>query len=310
MVHKIWQPFPKIEKNLCQVKQMMKSSIYVPMPEVQNKIIEYIDAPGKFIRSGLTLTIADGLNVVLDEELLKAAASIELLHLATLIHDDVIDNASTRRGVEAMHIHFSNRIAIYAGDYLLSLSGRLAEEAHLSMHTNWTDKKILEKILIGELRQLMNQYRLNMNMFDYLRQIQGKTAVLFGMATLVAGIKAGLSKRTLKRLYYAGQMMGMAFQLNDDLIDYRQIEMQSGKPQFQDIQNGIYTAPFILLNEQTEIDLSNMNFECLHQQLLDRNIYRQVEMMRDKYLQKSENYLRLINIDTTSINHLFKFLVV
>lgn len=307
MVHKIWESYPKIEKGVENVIDLMKKSIKLPMPEVNEKIIEYIDAPGKYLRSGLALMVADALDLPLDNYMISSAAALELLHLSTLIHDDVIDHADTRRGITVIQEDFSNKIAIYAGDYLLSISGRLAESSKISVSMNSIDQKAIEYILIGEIRQLMNQNRADMNILDYLRQINGKTATLFGLATLIAGYKAEFSKRDLKRLYYAGQMIGMAFQLNDDLIDYHQAIEVSGKPRLQDVRNGIYTAPYLLLKKYIK-HTEAIPVEELPDLMEKHDIYRQVETMINNYLDKSWHYFELVNIDATEIKKLVHML--
>lgn len=305
MVHKIWESYPTIEKALYDVKKLMKNSIKVPMVEVNNKILEYIDAPGKYLRSGLTIMVADNLGLPIDHDVISAAAGLELMHLSTLIHDDVIDNADTRRGVTVIHKDFSNKIAIYAGDYLLSLSGRLIVESNLKINRNMIDNKVIEHILIGELRQLMNQNRDDMTMNDYLRQIKGKTATLFGLAVLIGGIKAELPRRDLKRLYYAGQMIGMAFQLNDDLIDYHQDSAISGKPKLQDVQNGIYTAPYLMLKEQVD-NIKDLEYDELPRLMKEYQIFDSVEAVITSYLNKSWHYFELVNINPTKIKELLQ----
>lgn len=305
VVHKIWESYPTIEKALHDVKRLMKKSVKVPMVEVNNKILEYIDAPGKYLRSGLTIMVADSLGLTIDHSIISAAAGLELLHLSTLIHDDVIDKADTRRGVKVIQKDFSNKIAIYAGDYLLSVSGRLMDESNLKINRNSIDNKIIEHILIGELRQLMNQNREDMTINDYLRQIKGKTATLFGLAVMIAGFKAELPRRDLKRLYYAGQMIGMAFQLNDDLIDYHQTSEVSGKPRLQDVQNGIYTAPYLMLKEQL-VDLDKLEIEALPGLMKEYQIFEAVETIIASYLDKSWHYFELVNINSNEIKSLLK----
>ncbi|MBS4462595.1 polyprenyl synthetase family protein [Aerococcaceae bacterium zg-B36] len=307
MVHEIWQPYPTLAIQLKRVKQKMLTSVKVPMKEIEQKIHAYINAPGKYLRSGLTLMVANELNQELDERFINAGASLELLHLATLIHDDVIDNADVRRGIDAMHHQYNNRIAIYAGDYLLSLSGRLMSQSKLDLKRNMFEDKLIEHILIGELRQLMNQYRKTMTLMDYLRQIKGKTAILFGMATLTGGLSADLTRRQLKRLFYAGQMIGMAFQLNDDLIDYRKKVEESGKPFLQDIQNGIYTAPYLLLKQEYSQPLPEDSNELL--QLMEQyKIFEQVQIMINHYLEKSYRYFEEVGVDTTMLKTLLLLL--
>lgn len=303
MIHKIWKNYADVEQNITLVKNTLLTSFKVPMPEINAKLAEYVNAPGKYLRSGLVFLVAKSLKMKADESLIKAASAIELLHLATLIHDDVIDRAQTRRGVLAFHEQYSNRIAIYSGDYALLVSGRLLAESEIRNKEVVFDKNLLDHILVGELRQLMNQNRPGMSFMDYLRQIKGKTATLFGMATMLSGVKANLTRKEVKRLFYAGQMIGMAFQLRDDLIDYREDVKESGKPRLQDIQNGIYTAPYLLLKQKVS-NLNQLNEEELLLLMEKHDIYKEVERLIEAYLEKAWHYFSLLNLDYDEIKSL------
>lgn len=251
MVHRIWEAYPEVKVHLEKVKELMKAEMPLLHPAVHEKIRQYMDAPGKYIRSGLCLMMANMVEGQISPAKRYFAAAIEVLHLATLIHDDVIDEADSRRGILAAHKQFSNRIAIYAGDYLLVYAGRLASKGLRQLGATEEDmdgvkEGVLERILVGELSQLMNQYNSQMTMKAYLKQIQGKTALLFGLACQVGAFTVGGDKKIHQEAFRAGQAIGMAFQLRDDLIDYRLTPDQSGKPAHQDLQNGIYTAPLLL----------------------------------------------------------------
>lgn len=257
MVHRIWDSYPVIQKELKHVKQIMMSELRIPHPDVKAKILDYIDAPGKYVRAGLTLLFAMDEDGHIPEGKLYLAAYVEMLHLATLIHDDVIDAADSRRGIEVIHKTFSNRVAIYAGDYLLAYANRLALKGADLLKVSQDDNQVfnpylIERILAGELAQLMNQHRPNMTMKDYLKQIQGKTAFLFALACQLGAWRKGISRKESKTAFQIGQNIGMAFQISDDLIDYRSEESESGKPRLQDLQNGIYTAPYLLAKQSSE----------------------------------------------------------
>lgn len=303
MVHAIWADYPEIESSLQLVKTTMVKSIKLPMKEIESKIHDYIDAPGKYLRSGLSLMVTQSLNQPIDRKVIDRLAAIEMLHLATLIHDDVIDQADRRRGLEVINQSHSNRIAIYAGDYLLSRSGRLMAESGIGQDERFDNHKVIEQVLIGELRQLVNVNRQDMTMVEYLRQIQGKTATLFGMALAVATIDSNLSRREVKRIYQAGLHIGMYFQILDDLIDYQKEIQQSGKPRFQDIQNGIYTAPYLLLKSMIG-DLKSYSLDEISRLMIEKNIYDQTKNLANRYLRKAQNSLKLAGIDNQEIFNL------
>lgn len=265
MVHPIWNDYPAIREGLVEVKRIMKEDIRLVHPQVKAKVHAYLDAPGKYIRAGLTLLLAQALDGKITKDKLYFAAGIEILHLATLIHDDVIDGAASRRGISTMHETLSNRIAIYAGDYLLAYSGRLMARGQElfgepeGIYKNPIDQRILERILAGELEQLLNQYNSTMTMKAYLKQIKGKTAFLFGLACQLGAYSIPVDYKKMRRAFQAGQAIGMAFQLSDDLLDYQVSANQLGKPAMQDIQNGIYTAP-LLLAIQEDASIADLIF--------------------------------------------------
>ena len=301
MVHRIWDTMPEVQQELQKVKHIMVSELHIHIPDVAAKIKEYMDAPGKYLRAGLCLVMAQLTPEGITEQKRYTAAAIEVLHLATLIHDDVIDEAATRRGITAMHVQASNRIAIYAGDYLMAYAARLMQKGLGRMDSNPLDAWVMEGILVGELNQLANQYRHGMTIYDYLRQIRGKTALLFASATFFGYYSLSQSAIKNKQAYYLGQAIGMAFQLTDDLIDYQVDEKNSGKPRLQDVQNGIYTAPLILaMSEQAQIreqlkardeKWSETELVQLYQQMQQLNVFERTQDLVDNYMHKATKRL-------------------
>lgn len=272
LVHVIWQDYPEIEQGLIQVKQIIHRDLSIKTPEINQKIRDYIDAPGKYLRAGLCLMFAKLVDDTISDETLHIAAAIEVMHLATLIHDDVIDEADTRRGLNVLNQQMTNRIAIYTGDYLLVYAARLMKKAQRKLEGSPIDEWVLENILNGEMSQLSNQFKRDMTMYQYLRQVRGKTAMLFALATFGGYADTSMTRRNKKRAFYVGQDIGMAFQLTDDLIDFRISKEATGKPQLQDVQNGIYTAPILLAMEASGVSIRS--------RLLERN-----KIWSDKQLQ-------------------------
>ena len=301
MVHKIWQDYPEIAQELLKVKHIMKSELQLKVPEVEAKVREYMEASGKYLRAGLCLMFAQLTPEGITESKRYTAAAIEVFHLATLIHDDVIDQADHRRGIQSLHIQASNRVAIYAGDYLMAFAARLLSKAHYQLQENPLDSWIMESILVGELNQMANQFKLGMTMYDYLRQIRGKTALLFAAATFSGFYSLQHSAWKNKQAFYIGQAIGMAFQLQDDLIDYRAPISESGKPRMQDVQNGIYTAPLIFalqenpkLTEKLLLDATlwtQESLDDLQQALLNAGVYAQTERLIQQYVSKAQKRL-------------------
>ncbi|WP_105129678.1 polyprenyl synthetase family protein [Streptococcus suis] len=314
MVHQIWNTYPEIEKGLEEVKSIILSEMMVLHPAVTSKIVEYVEAPGKYLRAGLCLLFAQMTEGKISRSKLYFAAHLEVLHLATLIHDDVIDGADKRRGVTSAHQQFSNRIAIYTGDYLLAYSSRLFGKGLRLLEVSCDDldlgnDKLMETILRGELSQLINQFDANMTMKTYLKQIQGKTAFLFGLACQLGSFVPGQSKKESQLAFRAGQALGMAFQIRDDLIDYQLEVEESGKPRLQDIQNGIYTAPLLFAMQednsirqllQSYIQSPNQEgLEVITERLFATNALAKTEGLLTAYLKKMRSYLD--RLDRSSI---------
>lgn len=304
MIHEIWREYPEIESALNETKKTMREGISIRIPEIEEKINEYIDAPGKYLRAGMSLMFFYLENGSIDNKAIKYAAGIELLHLATLIHDDVIDLAQSRRGIESMHITYNNKIAVYAGDYLFSYSARLVselkDEVTLTRQNDW----ILESIMSGELRQLANAYNKNMTMIDYIRQIRGKTAMLFAMSTSGGYYLANNDVKKAHNVRLLGTYLGIAFQLQDDLIDFTLPESKSGKPSMQDVKNGIYTAPLLLAMEKSKLvsdyinETENWNEASLEQlsvMVEETGAFDDTEILIDRYVKKALKYLEKVS---------------
>ncbi|WP_336512683.1 polyprenyl synthetase family protein [Streptococcus ruminantium] len=322
MVHQIWSPYPDTKRGLEEVKAIILSEMMVLHPAVKRKIVEYVEAPGKYLRAGLCLLFAQMIEGQISRSKLYFAAHLEVLHLATLIHDDVIDGAGRRRGVETVHQQFSNRIAIYTGDYLLAYSERLLEKGlrlqELSQEDfNVGNDKLMEIILRGELLQLLNQFDADMTMKAYLKQIQGKTAFLFGLACQLGSFIPGQSKKNSNLAFRSGQALGMAFQLRDDLIDYQLVESQSGKPRLQDIQNGIYTAPLLFALREDKAIRQNLTayihqptvegLEVLAEKIFATQAIARTEQLMVAYLKKMTNFLdRMPKISQDSLRELLE----
>ena len=277
MADSIWQTYPVIDQHLKQVKTVMLAEINIGQRDIQQKIEEYIHASGKYLRAGLCLLFSLIKEEEISENKLYLAAAIETFHLATLIHDDVIDDSPLRRNIEAIQQSHSNRIAIYAGDYLLVTAARLVAKTSFDRQSEISFQWAGESILNGELLQLANQYNTKMTFTQYLKQIRGKTALLFALSSYAGYYQSQASKRLNKKAFYVGEDIGMFFQLTDDLIDYSSNSQLSGKPRLQDIRNGIYSAPLLyslqkyphLLEQISPKDsLSDQDCEMIYQQVV------------------------------------------
>lgn len=221
--------------------------------------VPFVNGLGRFLHQGKGKRLRPALVVLfyklLDENgdrdaLMKLASILELIHLATLVHDDVIDHAQTRRNQATLHAHSSNRIAILEGDFLFTQVFKAINDYHRP--TRDLVINTIEQILEGELLQ-ESLRGVVPDESQYFEVTQGKTAVLIATACLV-GAQWGdttLSEARQRSIYEAGMLMGQAFQLVDDLLDVFGDE-QLGKPRWSDARGGWLTLPLIQLLQQRQ----------------------------------------------------------
>lgn len=205
--------------------------------------LEYICSQrGKQLRPILVMLSA-GICRGITEKTIKTATSIELMHTASLIHDDVVDSSPTRRGQKALHEQWSNKIAILVGDYMLAKSIGI-----LATVQNHTILGIIANMTLaltsGEILQLHTDQSMWINEEQYLRIIEHKTAYLFSACCQAGAASSGATTRQQQALQQFGMCLGMCFQIKDDIFDYSDVE-DIGKPTMNDIRDGKATLPII-----------------------------------------------------------------
>ncbi len=188
-----------------------------------------------------------------ETEITQLATAIETLHVATLLHDDVIDEAKMRRGQESIQSKYSKEYAIYMGDYLLSRCFLLLTELQIPKELAIKLAKVVGRICMGEISQNRNRFNTDISPMGYLRIISGKTAALFAIALSAGSYVSRTSDEVIKRLAHAGYQLGMAFQIIDDLLDFIGDEKTVGKDLKYDILQGYYCMPVIFsLRDESE----------------------------------------------------------
>lgn len=230
-------------QQLVLVKDEMRNVLRSEGFPLADPIEDLIDANGKMLRPAFLLLAAEfGKS---RERLLPLAAAIELLHVATLIHDDVIDGASTRRGTPTVHARFGAKDAVLAGDWLFSRCFRLASES-----SNPENARLLARLVgaicSAEIHQDMEKFLWPESVRNYLRKIAGKTAVLFSLALQAGARESKAPQGVWALLSRIGYDVGMAFQITDDILDYESSEGAMRKPVGKDIREGLCTLPLIL----------------------------------------------------------------
>lgn len=211
---------------------------YAPLAEV----VEYIvSSGGKRIRPALVL-LATKFHPVDPGKAVSLAAAVETLHTATLIHDDVVDHSSLRRGRPTINAFWTNGATILAGDYIFARAAGFAA-ATGSVKVMGLFAEALKTIVDGELRQLFRRRDGLPPRDDYYHRIFSKTASLFTLATQASGALMGASEAEVQALHDYGYQLGMAFQIVDDVLDFVGEERKLGKPIGSDLRQGTVTLP-------------------------------------------------------------------
>ena len=208
-----------------------------------NDALDYIHTQrGKQFRPILVLLSA-GICKGITEKTIKTAASMELMHTASLLHDDVVDNSPTRRGHKAVHEQWSNKIAVLVGDYMLARAMGLLSATHSNSILSITSE-MTTALTSGEILQLHADQSMWISEEQYLRIIEHKTARLFSACSESGAASSGATTRQQTALRQFGTYLGICFQLRDDIFDFSDIE-DIGKPTMNDIRDGKATLPII-----------------------------------------------------------------
>ncbi len=269
--------------------------------ELVNLAIEdLVSGGGKRIRPILTI-LAGRFGDFQERKMLKLASSLELLHMASLVHDDIIDEAEIRRGRDSAQSKFGKKVAVFIGDFLLSKSYDVLARK-LSRNSLHRLNKIVRLICEGEISQFEEKFDFNVSVSDYLRRIRRKTALLFGLSTYIGAYESGLRGTLLHNIYNLGLEMGMTFQIQDDILDFTGNEKDTGKKVGRDLASGIYTLPVIYLLMDEELDkqtreilskgeLSDSDLISIDKLIKKGNCIEKSKVLSKKYLDKACRHL-------------------
>lgn len=216
-------------------------------PAVIRGYTEHLNASkGKHIRAMSLLACAIRDDLLIHPDAVRFAAAIEILHLATLVHDDVIDDSDLRRGMTTLQKKFGKKTAVICGDYLFSAAFKMAasvtdRESYLKLSL----PDYIGRICLGELNQHLHNGNLNLSFRQYIKIISGKTAALFEASFYAGSILSGEDSVVYPNYRRLGHHIGVIFQLTDDCIDYEESESTAKKPVQSDFEQGVITLPLI-----------------------------------------------------------------
>ena len=238
-----------VEEKLVLVEEKIKTKLNSDVGLVQKMTNYHIQTGGKRLRALLTLGSAKLCNYLKGGRDINLAACVELIHTATLMHDDVIDVSSVRRGKKTINSIWGNQSSILVGDYLLSRCFEMmVEDGNLEVLKLLSSTS--SKIAQGEILQLQHKGDIDMLEETYLKIISTKTAVLFSASTKVGAILANKKNNEKDALEFYGKNLGLTFQIADDILDYNSELKLFGKKIGNDFYEGKITLPVILLSQQ------------------------------------------------------------
>jgi heptaprenyl diphosphate synthase len=239
--------------DLARVEDRLQAAVHADDRFLGDVAGHLLSAGGKRLRPTLALCAgyaASGAEKAVSDDVVTGAASVELVHLGSLYHDDVIDEAETRRGVPSVNARWSNIVAILAGDYLLAQASSLA--ASLGADVAALLAATIGELCRGQILELQHLFDVTRSEESYLSSIEGKTASLMATASHVGAMVSGVSADSLDALTQFGHHLGLCFQVVDDVLDVTRTEEELGKPTGNDVHEGVYTLPVIYALSRSE----------------------------------------------------------
>ena len=247
--------FDVIQSDLDVLNEGLIGAVSSPVALVNEVGTHLVTAGGKRIRPALCLLAARGSKEFSLERILPLAEALELIHTASLVHDDVIDEADTRRGEPTANAKWDNQIAILGGDYIFARAFSLIAEGGYGDYVAKRLAELVCNLSVGEIIQDHTVYQAVKDLDNYYERIQKKTADFLEICCELGGLVGGLPEEDTKKLAEYGHCIGMAFQITDDVLDIMQTSEQIGKPAGNDIRQGIVTLPVIhALNESADAE--------------------------------------------------------
>ncbi|MBI9100980.1 MAG: polyprenyl synthetase family protein [Spirochaetales bacterium] len=249
-----------MKEDLSQISEIMVDVLNDSPTFIREDLEPMFNSPGKMLRPAFVILASGAGNKPKEEKspfLYSTAAAIELVHIAALIHDDIIDQANERRGVQTLNSNIGIKRAVLSGDYILLRALELASYAH--------DKKMIDEmnrtsraLCLSEIEQDAGKGDYFISREDYFNRINGKTAVLFSLACKVGALLGGASGETAEKMFLVGKNFGMGFQIEDDILDYTGTKDKLGKAVGKDLREGIPTLPLILALESGNPSITRM----------------------------------------------------
>ena len=312
----MWDNYPEIKAELAAFEEYLEGRLSNKNEFLKNASRNVVMSGGKRLRPAMTIITAMS-GEYRREAVFPAAAAIEVLHTATLIHDDIIDDAKTRRGQPTLSEKHDINLAVYTGDYLLAKSLRLLVETGLKPERLDIVARAVNLLCEGEIEQYLGKYKIA-SVNNYLKRVIRKTGVLFSAASLLGARCANLDDDGSRLHARFGISFGAAFQINDDLNDIESDEQSVGKPVINDLKEGIVTLPVILaVKNNPELKGSIVDYfdgkvdvRTIIRNVISSGGTRDALRLKQKYTEKCRGFLNQLphSMTTDALNGLVTLL--
>jgi heptaprenyl diphosphate synthase len=281
-----------LNSDLNVIENELEETIKAESPLLHQASLHLLQAGGKRIRPVFVLLAAKFGEYDIDK-IKNVAVSLELIHMASLVHDDVIDDAELRRGQPTIKAKWDNKIAMYTGDYIFARALELITNVE-NPHAHKILSHTLVELCIGEIEQIKDKYNYDQNIRTYFRRIKRKTAMLIAVSCQLGGIAANVEEDIHKKLFKFGYFVGMSYQIIDDVLDFVGTEKELGKPAGGDLHQGNITLPALFAMEDHRI---SEQIRIVHEGTERYDIENIIALVKDsgaieKSLQISDKYLQ------------------
>lgn len=269
---------------------------------------------GKYIRAVSLLICSEDKNGYVHPNAIKMGAAIEILHLASLVHDDVMDNADIRRGDITLQKKYGKRTAVICGDYLLSMALNLAASIeNREDYINIDLPNYMGRLCLGELNQHINNGNIDLSIYQYLKIIAGKTAALFEASFFAGAVFSDCEEKEVNRYKQLGYNVGMIFQLTDDCIDFETSKDVAKKPVQSDYEQGVVTLPLIHAFKNLTVFKAKAKEEGVTRSEINEAVAKTdgvkfTSMVAKKYYNKSMRIIKDLDITDSKRDKLIKVL--
>ncbi|MBU8907243.1 heptaprenyl diphosphate synthase component II [Desertibacillus haloalkaliphilus] len=300
-----------LQADIEKIEKELEVALRARHPVLREASTELLKAGGKRIRPVFVL-LAGQFGHYDIKNLQQIAVPLELIHMASLVHDDVIDDAELRRGKKTTKARWDNRVAMYTGDYIFAKAVETTTYFE-NPQVHQVLSNAMVEMCIGEVEQIRDQYNWGQTLRVYLRRIKRKTALLIAVSCQLGAIASGATKKVQRDLYTFGYNVGMSYQITDDILDFIGTEKELGKPAGSDLKQGNVTLPALyamfhqadikdMITEQlSESTNERVNMDTIIAAIKQSGGIEFSKNISDRYLQKAFEMLeRLPDIPAKS----------